>query len=145
MTNDKQKAAEEYFEKRAKMFDVNEFSREIVCTESFKSGADWAIGVMSEKVKSLEEDCETYAQGAEKYGDLSCCYSPSDVVRVVDRAFDELQAKCAAYERALRVFAESDKCTLELLTYHSMSGRNIRREVHDGKQFAIEALNEGGK
>lgn len=57
---------------------------------------------------------------------------------------EKLQAKCERYEKALKVFAESDKCTLELLTYHSMSGRNIRREVHDGKQFAIEALNEGG-
>lgn len=33
--------AQEYFDKRDRMFNVGDFSREVVCVESFKSGADW--------------------------------------------------------------------------------------------------------
>lgn len=52
-------------------------------------------------VKECQE-CEVYAQHAEKFGDLSCCYDAQDVTRVIDRKFEELQESSNMLVRAMK-------------------------------------------
>jgi len=46
-------AAQDYFDKREKMFDLNDFSKEVICTESYKSGYLAALQSKTDKVQGL--------------------------------------------------------------------------------------------
>ena len=65
-TTKRDEAAQKYFDVREELFDVNDFSREIICVESFKSGWDLALIHPSNEYFNLYDEVKKLKAALEK-------------------------------------------------------------------------------
>jgi hypothetical protein len=87
---------------------------------SFREGSDWSkqyfdakVAELESKVVGLENENETYALGAEQFGDLSNCYDAQDVVSLTTRKHDELKEQITTLEQRVEGLREALKSIQE--------------------------------